>query len=556
MGLTSSLYSALSGLNASQQRLDVTGNNIANVNTVAFKGSRTIFETQLSQTLSGGTPPGTVTGGTNPVQFGLGTTLGAVQKDMNAGSLETTGINTDIAIQGSGFFVLQDAGGGKVYTRDGAFTLDPNQKLVTTDGNFVLGYSADENFNIQSGNPTSLTIPVGKLSIAKATTSAIFKGNLDGGATPAVDPPGTAVSSALVSQSTGLPATGATLLTDLANAAAPGVNLFAAGNTITINPTKGTRILEPATLTVAAGTTVSDLMTAIQNASGLDTTAVQVPAAGVTIGVDGRITVAGNLGPDNNIDIALTSDGAVPTPMTWTTTEGNGSSEFTSFLIYDSLGNPVHVDVTFVMAEKSTTGTTWQFFAESADDSDLSPFLGSGTITFDNNGNFAGATGTDIVVNRADTGAATPIAFNMDFSAVQGLANNTSTVTMNTQDGCAAGTLNDFSIGNDGTIIGNFSNGLSRSLGQVLLANFSNPEGLISQGNNNYISGPNSGEPSIVTPGSMGVGTLIGGALELSNVDITREFINMVTATTQFSASGKVISTSNQLLNELLTMLR
>lgn len=556
MGLTSSLYSALSGLNASQQRLDVTGNNIANVNTVAFKGSRTIFETQLSQTLSGGTPPGTVTGGTNPVQFGLGTTLGAVQKDMNAGSLETTGINTDIAIQGSGFFVLQDAGGGKVYTRDGAFTLDPNQKLVTTDGNFVLGYSADENFNIQSGNPTSLTIPVGKLSIAKATTSAIFKGNLDGGATPAVDPPGTAVSSALVSQSTGLPATGATLLTDLANAAAPGVNLFAAGNTITINPTKGTRILEPATLTVAAGTTVSDLMTAIQNASGLDTTAVQVPAAGVTIGVEGRITVAGNLGPDNNIDIALTSDGAVPTPMTWTTTEGNGSSEFTSFLIYDSLGNPVHVDVTFVMAEKSTTGTTWQFFAESADDSDLSPFLGSGTITFDNNGNFAGATGTDIVVNRADTGAATPIAFNMDFSAVQGLANNTSTVTMNTQDGCAAGTLNDFSIGNDGTIIGNFSNGLSRSLGQVLLANFSNPEGLISQGNNNYISGPNSGEPSIVTPGSMGVGTLIGGALELSNVDITREFINMVTATTQFSASGKVISTSNQLLNELLTMLR
>jgi flagellar hook protein FlgE len=529
MGLTSSLYSALSGLNASQQRLDVTGNNIANLNTVAFKGSRTVFETQLSQTLSGGTPPGAVSGGTNPMQFGLGTTLGAVQKDMNAGSIET---------------------------RDGAFTLDPNQKLVSADGKYVLGYAADSNFNIQSGAPSTLSIPLGKLSIAQATTNTIFKGNLDGGGTPAVNPPGTATSSALVSQATGLPATGATPLTELANVGAPGVALFAVGDVITISPTKGTRILEPATLTVAAGSTVSDLMTAIQNASALDPAAPQVPPAGVTIDANGQITVAGNLGPDNNIDVSISSDGAVPTPMTWTTTEGNGSSKFTSFLIYDSLGNPVHVDLTFVMEEKATTGTTWRFFAESADDSDVSPFLGSGTITFDNNGNFAGATGTDLIINRASTGAVDPINFTMDLSAVQGLVNNTSTVTMNTQDGCAAGTLNDFSIGNDGTIIGNFSNGLTRPLGQILLANFTNPEGLIAQGDNNYITGPNSGEPSIVTPGSMGAGTLIGGALELSNVDITREFINMVTATTAFSASGKVISTSNQLLSELLTMLR
>jgi flagellar hook protein FlgE len=557
MGLTSSLYTALSGLNASQQRLDVTGNNIANVNTVAFKGSRTVFETQLSQTMSGGTPPSDVSGGTNPTQLGLGTMLGAVQRDMTGGSIDTTGINTDIAIQGSGFFALQDAGGGRVYTRDGAFTLDPNQKLVNTDGKYVLGYPVDQNFNIQAGTPTPLTIPMGKRTISKATTNTIFAGNLDNSGTPAVSPPGTAVSSGLVSKTTGLPATGATLLTDLATASAPGVNIFAANNIITLSPMKGTRTLKPATLTVGAASTVNDLMTVMQNASGLDTTAPQVPPAGVSIGADGKITVAGNLGTDNDIKMGLTSNGAVPNPLIWTTTAGTGSSEHTAFLAYDSLGNPVHVDLTFTMDQKTTTGTTWRFIAESAESSNPSPFLGSGTVTFDTNGNFANATGTNLIINRASTGSVDPITFNMDLSALSGRTLvGDSSVTLTTQDGYSAGTLNDFSIGQDGIITGNFSNGLSRNLGQVLVADFTNPEGLIAQGNNNFIAGPNSGEANIVTPGSMGAGTLIGGALELSNVDVTQEFINMVTATTAFSAAGKVISTSNQLLNELLAMMR
>jgi flagellar hook protein FlgE len=209
MGMTSALYSALSGLNASQQRLDVAGNNIANVNTVAYKSSRAMFQTQLSRTISGGSAPSDVSGGTNPIQFGLGTQLGAIQKDMNGGSTETTGINTDMAIQGNGFFMLQAPDGSKVYTRDGSFSRNPNGQLVSSDGFFVLGYPVDESFNIQTSAPDRLTIPLGNLTIAEATTEANFDGTLNSGGTIAATP-GTSISQALISRSTGAPATAAT----------------------------------------------------------------------------------------------------------------------------------------------------------------------------------------------------------------------------------------------------------------------------------------------------------------------------------------------------------
>ena len=127
---------------------------------------------------------------------------------------------------------------------------------------------------------------------------------------------------------------------------------------------------------------------------------------------------------------------------------------------------------------------------------------------------------------------------------------------MNNQDGYGAGTLTDFRVGSDGIVTGAFSNGLSRQLGQVVLANFANPQGLVADADNIYRVGPNSGNPNVTTPGTLGTGSIVGGALELSNVDITKEFINMVTATTAFSAAGKVITTSNQLLGELLNILR
>ena len=137
MGLTTAMYTGLSGLHVNQTRIATIGHNIANVNTTAFKGSRTLFQTQFSQIRSLGTPPSDVSGGTNPEQVGLGAVVGTTQRMTSQGSIETTGIASDLAINGTGFFVLRNADGRQVYTRDGSFSVDPLNRLVTMDGKVV-----------------------------------------------------------------------------------------------------------------------------------------------------------------------------------------------------------------------------------------------------------------------------------------------------------------------------------------------------------------------------------------------------------------------------------
>lgn len=563
MGITSTLYTALSGLNASQARLDVSGNNVANVNTVAYKGSRATFETQLSRTMSFGSPAAADSGGTNPIQFGLGVNVGSIQRDFGAGSIETTGVNTDVAIEGNGFFVLQRADSSEVYTRDGTFKLDANQKLVNADGHFVLGYGIDSNFELVPGLVSDVTIPLGRSAIAQATTEATFDGNLDAAGTVATTP-ATATSELLIDSGGGTPIVAGTSLTSLATAVAPGVNLFAVNDVITLTAEKGGRNLPTQTFTVTAaatgdvdsGATIGEVNEWLEAKLGINTTVAQVPPAGITITPAGQIEITGNLGPDNDLEIELASSGAVPRPFSWTTTAGDGTGAHTSFQVYDSIGNGVNVNMTFALVNKATTGNTWRFYAESYDDSDDSPVVGSGTVTFDTSGFVANTADTNIVINRADTGAVDPLSVSLDLSALTGLTTGSTVVRMNNQDGFPAGTLNDFAIGKDGTITGTFSNGLTRTLGQLALATFSNQEGLVAEGSNTFVAGPNSGEPSIVAPGTMGAGVLIGGALELSNVDLTRQFIDMITATTAFSSAGRVISTSQQLLGELLATLR
>src|SRR5438046_10450366 len=141
MGLTTAMYTGLSGINANQARIDTIGNNSANVNTTAYKSSRTLFQNQYSQLLSAGTPPSTGSGGTNPTQVGLGVVVGSTQRNFGAGSLETTGLNSDAAIEGNGFFVVHRGGaaGSQAFTRDGSFNVTSDNHLVTSHGDFVQG---------------------------------------------------------------------------------------------------------------------------------------------------------------------------------------------------------------------------------------------------------------------------------------------------------------------------------------------------------------------------------------------------------------------------------
>jgi flagellar hook protein FlgE len=179
-----------------------------------------------------------------------------------------------------------------------------------------------------------------------------------------------------------------------------------------------------------------------------------------------------------------------------------------------------------------------------------------GTLSFDTAGKLTASTGTQIGVDRTGTGSRTPFAVKLDFSSLTALTSRTSDLVMNKQDGSPRGTLTSFSIGNDGMITGSFGNGLTRPLGQVAIATFNNPEGLDDQGGNKYSASANSGDAIVSAPFELGAGSIRSGALELSNVDLSKEFVNLIIASTGFSAASRVISTSNQLITELLNTSR
>jgi flagellar hook protein FlgE len=354
---------------------------------------------------------------------------------------------------------------------------------------------------------------------------------------------------------------------------------------LTLSGKKGGRDLPDLTFDVGAGSTLGDLSKFFQQGLGVDTAVPDdgnplTPPAGVTIdqtGATSVITITGNLGTDNALSLAGTAltDSNGNTPLTFADgqdssgiqSDPNGESVYTSFVAYDSLGTPLTVNVTAVLEAKADTGNTWRFFASSADDTDASAFdptapthpgmiLGTGTLTFDNTGKLTDSTNTSIQITRTNTGATTPLSVNLDFKSMTSLTTQSSQLVMTEQDGSSTGTLSAFSIGGNGIITGSFTNGLSRTLGQVALATFNNPEGLIDQGGGMYGSGGNSGVPVITAPTELGSGMVRSGALEMSNVDLSKEFINLIISSTGFSAASRVITTSDQLLTELLNSAR
>lgn len=571
MSLSNALFTGLSGLDANQTRLNVIGNNIANSNTVAYKSTRSLFKPQFYVTDTGGSQPTADSGGTNPSQRGLGVVVATLEKDFGQGSIETTGRPTDLAVDGDGFFVVRSD--EQKYTRDGSFKLNPNNQLVTSAGDYVQGYSVDANFNIIPGRLGNLTIPLGSATTAEATTRATLEGNLNAGG--AVASGGSILVTQSFTTAGNVAPTGATPLTALI--APDATTPFAVGDVFTYSGTKGGRSLPAETFTVTAASTVDDLGAFFTAASGINTTlpddgnpATATP--GVTLEADpldatrGRLVFAGNLGTANQLTLASadfrTATGKTPFTFTAGTNAAGvannpvGESVRTSMIAYDSLGTPLQVDVTAVLESTSTAGNTWRFFAESGGDTDLDLVVGTGTMTFDADGRLITAAGTDLTVNRTDTGAGTPLSFQLDFSGMTSLTSTRSEMVMTNQDGSPFGSLASFSIGNDGRIMGSFTNGVNRTLGQLAMANFANVQGLVDRGGNMYVEGANSGAVVIGVPGTLGTGKIVGGALELSNVDLSEEFVNLIVASTGFTAASRVISSSDQLITELLNTTR
>lgn len=568
MASTTALFTGLSGVLANSRLIDVVGNNIANVNTTAYKSNRLMLETAFSRTFNLGTAPSDTRGGSNPSQIGMGVKIGGTQRNFNNGGMSATGVNTDLAIEGDGFFVIDDSGNQR-YTRAGAFFRDSENQLVTQQGGKVQGYGIDENYNVVAGQLTDVTIPMGILTIAEATRNVVFTGNLN--ASGEIGSQGTRITSeALQALSSATPppanppyADASTLLTDIDDG--DGNPQYVSGDSIRVSGAeKGGKALPTATLEIDATTTVDDLLTFLELALGIDTSNSSDPG-GVTIDDEtGVITIEGNYGEANELAVdtadivQLDSSGtskAQPLILTLAQ-QANGESVRNTFIVYDSLGTPIEVDITVVLDSRDDTGTTWRYFAESGDSADGDIRLDTGTMSFDTSGQIHDPSEFTVQISRDQTGAVDPLSItlsmNSDPDTVTALTDTRSSLAAVYQDGSPIGTLTDFSIGGDGIISGTFSNGLVRTIGQVALAVFTNNEGLVDIGDNTFQTGPNSGTPVVTTPQTLGAGRIIGGTLELANVDLSQEFINLILASTGYSASGRVINTANELIQQLL----
>ncbi|MBX3403545.1 MAG: flagellar hook-basal body complex protein [Phycisphaeraceae bacterium] len=575
MASTVALFTGLSGLVANARNLDVIGNNIANVNTTAFKSSRMLFSTQFSRTFSMGAGPTANFGGSNPGQIGLGVTIAGTQRDFSGGSISATGDQRDLGIEGDGFFVVRRAD-ATFYTRAGAFRQNEQNDLVTVSGERVQGYGVDSNFNIVQGALTDINIPVGTLTLAQATRNVRLAGNLNTNGAEASQGARYALAPLALLAGATPPSPGNAIettsrLVEIEDAANPGNSLFAAGQSIQLRDAhRGSRSIPTSDLPITGTTTVQDLLTFLSQALGINAATGANPDSftpGVSLDpVTGVVRIVGNTGTVNDLQIdasdlrVLNSAGAqVSTPFGPTReATADGESVRTSLVVFDSLGTPVTVELAMVLESKTNAGTTWRYYADSNDDTDLSSALATGTAQFDTAGRLDSPASFAVSIDRQNTGAQTPLVIDVALSSssdnVTALADVASQIAATYQDGTPRGTLASFGVGADGVIVGAFTNGLTRPLGQVALATFSNNDGLVEVGSNMFTTGPNSGTPQITSPQTLGAGRIIGGALELSNVDLSQEFINLILASTGYSAASRVITTTDQLMQQLLVL--
>ena len=460
-----SLYSGVSGLQNHQTRMDVIGNNISNVNTTGFKRGRVNIQDMISQQVAGAAKPTEELGGVNPKDVGLGMTISTIEQVFTQGNLQSTGVGTDVAIQGNGFFVVKN-GEESFYTRNGVFGLDRDGTLVNpANGMRVQGWMAQELNGEQivqtAATPTDLVIPVGSKDPAKATENVLFACNLD-------------------------------------------------KNTPEIQEGAGAN-------DVAKGTweTSQKIYDSFGNAHQLTVSFRKVP------GVPNSWQATVNVDADN-ADFTQTRVGLGTTDGVQNTFIVNFDNYGQLSSVTDSAGNITNPDGEIVLTTSFTVPEA----------------------NADENGNPYRQT------------------FNINLGTIGSMKNTVtqsasrSTTKAYSQDGYTLGYLDNFKIDSSGTITGVYSNGTNRVIGQLALATFANDRGLEKAGDNTYVETNNSGQANIGESGVAGKGSLLAGALEMSNVDLSEQMTDMIVTQRGFQANSKTIQTADTLLETVLSLKR
>lgn len=460
-----SLYAGVSGLQNHQTRMDVIGNNISNVNTTGFKRGRVNFQDMISQQLAGSAKPTDELGGVNPKDIGLGMSIATVEQVFTQGNLQTTGVGTDVAIQGSGFFILKN-GEESYYTRNGIFGVDKDGTLTNpANGMRVQGWMAEELNGEQivstAATPTDLVIPVGSKDPARETANVLFSCNLNKN-TP--------------------------------------------------------EILEGASEgDIAKGTWATEQK------------------------------IYDSFGNEHLLSVSFRR--VVDNPNAWEATVNvdADNADYTQTRI--GLGTTDGMQNTFIV-EFDNMGTL-----QSVTDS-------NGNVS-NERGEIVLQTSYTVPESEADAdGNPARHTFNINLGTIGSMKNtitqsaSKSSTKAYSQDGYTLGYLDNFKIDSSGTITGVYSNGTNKVIGQLALATFANDRGLEKSGDNTYSETNNSGQASIGESGVAGKGSLLAGALEMSNVDLSEQMTDMIVTQRGFQSNAKTIQTADTLLETVLSLKR
>jgi flagellar hook protein FlgE len=506
----------LSGLNASSTALSVIANNLANLNTVGFKTQRTLFQDLFYQQIGN-------SGSGNPIQEGVGASVSGIGADLTQGSIQSSGVPTDVAIQGNGYFIVNKSG-ELLYTRAGNFTIGSTGKLLTQDGALVEGYPAVNGVVNPNATLGSLTISTGATNPPNATASVQLALNLNSGA---------ALPIAAAGQQTGTGIAPATVLTTgSVLAGSDGTNTF--------------------TYTTLAGDTLNTVATAI-SANPNFTASVVGNSLIVTAKNGNPLTFTSNTLTD-----AATSTQAETFATSGTAVSGGNFS--TSVAVFDSLGGS-HV-LTYNFTKTGPNNWNYSITIPAADvgGSGAPVTVKSGALTFNGAGQLVSPTanvGGITISGLADGANPLTFAWNLFSPTAGGLLTQVagpSATSSTQQDGFSSGTLVSYIIQSDGTIQGTFSNGQTSALGQIALASFTNEQGLIRNGQNEFLASLSSGQANVGGPGTGGRGTLSGGALEQSNVDIATQFAQLIVAERSYQANAKSVTTFDEVTQTTLNL--
>ena len=557
-----SMYSGVAGMKAHQTKMDVIGNNIANVNTYGFKASRTTFSEVYYQTTSSASGATANTGGQNASQIGYGSQVSGIDILMTRSGFQSTDKATDVAIAGEGFFQIADADGNKYYTRSGNFTFDSAGNLVDTNGNFVLGVS---------GSPVGIGASSDRIRI-DVPSVAQSAGNFE----DYINNRKITITSSELTENANV---SFSFDTDANMAAGDKCYATISSGVINIyfNPYESFEDL----------TEINDVVNqAIKSANG----EVEHPGGTYRIDVEGLDDLGTDYWPitgeefvSKNYDPVL---GSVDLPESlekigiWANTVGNtfsgvGKTTYNIERKTDSNGKNPYYEFTATIGTNVytgqitenhlTTGTVKLIRSDTnAQTADASDYIilkhpGFDTLTNKTEDWDTSQTPAQFIGYKKLTGTSDQDKDAVASEASKALGFGTKQMVLTGGTSGGAQTISDLtnlSIGGDGIITATHAVHGLIEIGRIDLATFDNPTGLIQAGTSYFQESVNSGAAQVTIAGTEGVGSLQSNALEMSNVDLSNEFADMITTQRGFQASSRLITVSDEILQELVNLKR